>query len=78
MTKQGIVPDPPSRVSDVVVEQVLAGRSGRICVPKSQESNMGIRNWPRWAQDVVFGLAGKQNQSKADPVESATDALRNA
>jgi all-trans-retinol dehydrogenase (NAD+) len=56
LDKHGIVPDPPSRVSDVVVEQVLAGRSGRVCVPKDQERHMGVRNWPRWAQDVVFGL----------------------
>ncbi|KAF3048118.1 hypothetical protein E8E12_010517 [Didymella heteroderae] len=56
LDKHGIVPDPPSRVSDVVVEQVLAGRSGRVCVPKDQERHMGVRNWPRWAQDLVFGL----------------------
>lgn len=52
----GIVPDPPTRVSDVVVEQVLAGRSGRVCVPENREQSMGVRNWPRWAQDVAFGL----------------------
>lgn len=61
LDKHGIVPDPPTRVSDVVVEQVLKGRSGRICVPKSQERHMGIRNWPRWAQDVVFGLVFSKN-----------------
>nr|GFD55448.1 hypothetical protein [Tanacetum cinerariifolium] len=45
-----------TKVSDVVVKQVLAGRSGRVCVPKQQENRMGIRNWPRWAQDLAFGL----------------------
>ncbi|KAF9698196.1 hypothetical protein EKO04_003486 [Ascochyta lentis] len=72
LEKQGIVPDPPSRVSDVVVEQVLNGRSGRICVPRNQERHMGIRNWPRWAQDLAFGLVFKK---KADAGESATTAL---
>ncbi|KAF3037743.1 hypothetical protein E8E11_001070 [Didymella keratinophila] len=61
LDKHGIVPDPPSRVSDVVVEQVLAGRSGRVCVPKDQERHMGVRNWPRWAQDVVFGLVSSKS-----------------
>ncbi|KAF1924639.1 NAD(P)-binding protein [Didymella exigua CBS 183.55] len=65
--KHGIVPDPPTRVSDVVVEQVLAGRSGRICVPKDQERYMGIRSWPRWAQDLAFGLVfGKKAETFAD------------
>lgn len=72
LDKHGIVPDPPTRVSDVVVEQVLSGRSGRICVPKSQEQHMGIRNWPRWAQDLVFGLVFK---SKADAADDPTRTL---
>ncbi|KAJ4353106.1 hypothetical protein N0V95_003640 [Ascochyta clinopodiicola] len=75
LKNQGIVPDPPSRVSDVVVEQVLKGRSGRICVPKSQERHMGIRNWPRWAQDLAFGLVSKNKVSAA---ESATASLKGA
>ena len=62
LAKHGIVPDPPSRVSDVVVKQVLSGRSGRICVPKNQERHMGARNWPRWVQDLTLGLAFKRNQ----------------
>lgn len=52
----GIVPDPPSKVSDVVVKQVLSARSGRICVPSSEEGKTGFRNWPRWAQDVAYGF----------------------
>ena len=64
--KYGIVPDPPTCVSDVVVEQVLKGRSGRICVPKREEKHMGIRNWPRWAQDLAFGLVfGKKPETFA-------------
>ncbi|KAJ4381080.1 hypothetical protein N0V86_003427 [Didymella sp. IMI 355093] len=67
LDKHGIVPDPPSRVSDVVVEQVLAGRSGRICVPKDQERHIGVRNWPRWAQDIMFGLVfSKRAETFAD------------
>ncbi|KAF1994199.1 NAD(P)-binding protein [Amniculicola lignicola CBS 123094] len=48
--------DPPSNVVDVVVEQVLKGRSGRVCVPLEEEAKMGFRSWPRWWQDVVGGL----------------------
>ncbi|KAJ8117425.1 hypothetical protein OPT61_g1381 [Boeremia exigua] len=66
LARQGIVPDPPSRVSDVVLKQVLGGRSGRLCVPADQERHAGIRGWPRWAQDVAFGLAwGGKNESFA-------------
>ncbi|KAF2036262.1 NAD(P)-binding protein [Setomelanomma holmii] len=55
LAKAGIVPDPPSNVSDLVVKQVLAGKSGRLCVPKSEEDKMGLRAWPRWAQDILYG-----------------------
>ena len=50
------MPDPPQRVSEVVLEQVLKGRSGRICVPRDQERFAGVRGLPRWAQDLAFGL----------------------
>ncbi|OAL51167.1 NAD(P)-binding protein [Pyrenochaeta sp. DS3sAY3a] len=56
LLKFGIVPDPPSNVSDIVIDQVLKAKSGRICVPKSEEGKSGMRNWPMWAQDVAFGL----------------------
>jgi short-subunit dehydrogenase len=65
LEKHGIVPDPPTNVSDVVVEQVLKGRSGRICVPKNQERYMGIRNRPQWAQDLALGLVGGKGERKA-------------
>ncbi|KAF1809544.1 NAD(P)-binding protein [Eremomyces bilateralis CBS 781.70] len=55
LNKYGIHPDPPSNVGDVVVEQVLKGRSGRLVVPKSEEGKTGLRNWPRWVQDLLFG-----------------------
>jgi all-trans-retinol dehydrogenase (NAD+) len=55
MAKMGINPDPPKNVSDLVVKQVLSGKSGRLVIPKSEERITGLRNWPRWAQDVVFG-----------------------
>jgi hypothetical protein len=55
LARYGIVPDPPSNVSDLVIEQVVAGKSGRLCVPKSEESKTGLRGWPRWAQDVLLG-----------------------
>jgi all-trans-retinol dehydrogenase (NAD+) len=55
LAKYGIIPDPPSKVSDLVVKQVLDGKSGRLCVPKSEEGKTGLRNWPLWAQDLVYG-----------------------
>lgn len=61
LEKHGIVPDPPQRVSEVVLEQVLKGRSGRVCVPRDQEKHMGVRGWPRWAQDLAFGLVWSKN-----------------
>ncbi|ORX89415.1 hypothetical protein BCR34DRAFT_609240 [Clohesyomyces aquaticus] len=60
LVKHGVVLDPPSNVSDRVVEQVLAGRSGRIYVPRAQEGNARLREWPLWAQDVVMGYVWKR------------------
>ncbi|CAO2650902.1 Nn.00g091990.m01.CDS01 [Neocucurbitaria sp. VM-36] len=54
--KYGIIPDPPRNVSNLVVEQVLKAKSGGICVPKSEEGKIGLRNWPRWAQDLAYNL----------------------
>jgi short-subunit dehydrogenase len=62
LAKYGIVPDPPSNVSDLIIEQVLKARSGRICVPKSEEGKMGLRNWPRWVQDVLYGFVWKRQE----------------
>lgn len=53
----GVRVDPASNVSDAVVEQVLAGRSGRIFVPKSESGNAGARNSPVWLQDLVMYAA---------------------
>ncbi|KIW89360.1 uncharacterized protein Z519_10214 [Cladophialophora bantiana CBS 173.52] len=52
----GIKCDPASNVSDAVVEQVLAGRSGQIFVPRTEEGRAGLRNWPLWLQDAVLHL----------------------
>jgi all-trans-retinol dehydrogenase (NAD+) len=51
-------------VSNVVVEQVLKGRSGRLVVPKKEEGKTGVRNWPMWTQDLMFGFVGKQNANR--------------
>jgi all-trans-retinol dehydrogenase (NAD+) len=59
LNKYGIYPDPPSNVSNLVVEQVLKGRSGRLCVPKSEEGKMGLRNYPMWVQDLMYGFVRK-------------------
>jgi all-trans-retinol dehydrogenase (NAD+) len=56
LEKQGITLDAPSRVSEAVLEEVLRGRSGRVCVPGGGEATMGIVHWPRWVQDMLLGL----------------------
>jgi short-subunit dehydrogenase len=55
LNKYGIYPDPPSNVSNVVIDQVLKGKSGNIAVPFSEEGKMGIRGWPIWFQDLIMG-----------------------
>jgi all-trans-retinol dehydrogenase (NAD+) len=52
----GIKMDPASNVSDAVVEQVLAGRSGRIYMPRTEEAKAGIRNYPVWFHDAFAAL----------------------
>ncbi|KEF53651.1 uncharacterized protein A1O9_10051 [Exophiala aquamarina CBS 119918] len=52
----GIRTDPASNVSSAVVEQVLAARSGRIFMPRSEEAKTGVRGWPVWLQDTVFSI----------------------
>jgi all-trans-retinol dehydrogenase (NAD+) len=64
LNKYGIYPDPPSNVSNLVVEQVLKGRSGRIVVPKSEEGKTGLRNWPVWTQDLMHGFVGKRKRDR--------------
>jgi all-trans-retinol dehydrogenase (NAD+) len=60
LNAHGIYPDPASNVSNLVVEQVLAGRSGQIFVPKNQERYRNIRGWPLWAQDLLYGYVWKR------------------
>lgn len=64
LEKHGIRPDPPSNVSDQVVEQVLRARSGRLIIPGSEESKTRVRHWPRWTQDLMFGFAGKRKENQ--------------
>ncbi|KAH7392517.1 hypothetical protein BKA66DRAFT_567854 [Pyrenochaeta sp. MPI-SDFR-AT-0127] len=67
LAKLGIVPDPPINVSNIVVEQVLKGRSGRICIPESEERNSNVRNL--WVQDIAYGLVWR----KKDQFEFSAD-----
>ena len=55
LNKYGIFPDPPANVSRLVVDQVLAGRSGQLFVPKDQERYKNNRGWPLWFRDVLQG-----------------------
>ena len=64
LNKYGIIPDPPSNVANGVIEQVVKGRSGRLAFPKSEESKMGLREWPIWVQDVLFGFVSKKNKKR--------------
>ncbi|KAH6643231.1 hypothetical protein C7974DRAFT_352574 [Boeremia exigua] len=52
----GIVNDPPQPVIDAVLDQVLKGKSGMICIPKHHTSDSLLRFLPRWVQDLKFGL----------------------
>ena len=54
MAKHGIKCDPASNVSDAVLEQVLAGRSGRIFMPRTEESKISLRVYPVWVQDAIL------------------------
>ena len=48
-------------VAEVIVKQVLSGRSGgRICLPSGIGALMAtLRSWPGWAQELVRGIASK-------------------
>ncbi|KAJ9603544.1 hypothetical protein H2200_011730 [Cladophialophora chaetospira] len=56
LEKFGIKCDPASNVSDAVVKQVLAGRSGRIFMPRTEEAKAEVRSYPLWLQDVMFEM----------------------
>lgn len=55
LRENGIVADPPSNVAKAVVEQVVAGRSGQIFMPRWVERQKGMRGFPIWAQDLMLG-----------------------
>ncbi|KAF2267776.1 NAD(P)-binding protein [Lojkania enalia] len=57
LEKRGFAIHPAVNVSNVVVDQVLRGKSGRIHVPLSEESFASLRSWPLWLQDIVLGYA---------------------
>lgn len=64
----GIKPDPPVNVSNAVVEQVLAHRSGKIFMPRSEIAKSGTRQLPLWFQDWALGnvvLNPFKNQRRA-------------
>jgi all-trans-retinol dehydrogenase (NAD+) len=65
LAKYGIIPDPPTNVTDLIVEQVLAGRSGRIHVPKDQIRYENVRSWPLWVQDVLAGYPWKRGDRES-------------
>ena len=56
LAKAGILCDPASNVSDAIVEQVLAGRSGQIFMPRSEANNTRMRRMPLWVQDIMLYL----------------------
>jgi all-trans-retinol dehydrogenase (NAD+) len=60
LAKLGIIEDPPEPVIDAVVDQVFNGKSGMIYIPKHHQRNLLLRFWPRWAQDLKFGLVGSK------------------
>lgn len=53
LLEYGIIPDPAVNVSKAILEQVLAGRSGKIFVPKDQERMSKVRNMSLWTYDIV-------------------------
>lgn len=60
----GIYPEPASNVSDLVLENVLKGKSGQIFVPKDQVRNSKMRTYPIWVQDAIYGLMGLAMKAK--------------
>ncbi|KIV82193.1 hypothetical protein PV11_04320 [Exophiala sideris] len=60
LQKHGVRIDPASNVSNAIVEQVLAARSGQIYMPRSVESATGARNYPIWVHDVAAYIRRKR------------------
>lgn len=50
----------PEDVADVIVEQVLGGRSGRRLLPAILNAVSGFRGWPLWAQEALRDDLAKQ------------------
>ncbi len=76
LNEYGIYPEPASNVSDLVLQNVLNARSGQIFVPRSQNSRAGMRHWPLWAQDAMYGLIRmrmKTQNKKGAPFEFGKD-----
>jgi all-trans-retinol dehydrogenase (NAD+) len=65
LNSYGIFPDPASNVSDLIVEQVIAGRSGQIFVPADQERMKNVRAWPLWVQDLLYGYPWMNTRPEA-------------
>ncbi|RVX75506.1 hypothetical protein B0A52_00859 [Exophiala mesophila] len=49
----GLRLDPATNVSNAVVDQVLAARSGRIFMPRGEVGKSRVRTWPLWLQDAA-------------------------
>lgn len=75
LNKYGIYCDPASNVSDMIVEQVVAGRSGRLFVPKDQVKIANVRSWPQWTQDMFYGFpwAGQRGELRFGDPEGLGD-----
>ncbi|KAJ9632534.1 uncharacterized protein PV06_02891 [Exophiala oligosperma] len=61
LKKNGVRMDPPSNVSDAVIEQVLSSRSGQIFMPRGEERGTHVRSWPVWLQDAYFYTQRKRS-----------------
>lgn len=77
LRKRGFRVDPASNVSDVVVKQVVKGKSGRLYVPEKLKWVDGIRTLPVWMLDVMSGAWKGQNSASFKPGQGrgATDDL---
>lgn len=74
LAKSGVPVDPPSNVSDAVVEQVLAARSGQIFMPRNTERMLVPRNFPIWIQDILLYVESKTTNLAFDP-SASKDAI---
>ncbi|RMZ85671.1 hypothetical protein DV737_g674, partial [Chaetothyriales sp. CBS 132003] len=56
LERYGFKIDPPTNVTDKVLEHVFAGRSGQLFIPKSQGHLTILRALPLWLQDTLMGI----------------------